>query len=133
MQFGFVLVFLATIIDITDEIAGLERFIVVGGTLTEAVLEELFGYLPGFILILFGLVRLLPSIEATEKSAQQLRESEDRFRTVFDTIPDVVAITRLSDGTVVDINQTYNVLTGFQREDIVGRSSPRDGGVDQSF
>ena len=113
---GFILIFIATILDITDEIDGLERYIIIGSTFFEEVLEELFGYLPGFVLILCGMIRLFPFIEAAEKSAQELRESEDRFHTIFDMIPDVVAITRLRDGTVVNINRTYNVLTGFKRE-----------------
>lgn len=120
---GFVLIFFATLLDITNENIGLERFVITGETPEEAVLEELFGYLPGFLLILFGLTRLIPVVAASERNIRQLRESENRFYTIFDTIPDVVAITRLADGTVVNLNHAYDTLTGYRREDIIGRSS----------
>jgi len=51
-----------------------------------------------------------------------LRESEQRFRTVFHTSPDAVNINRLT-GEFVEINEGFTTLTGYQRSDILDKSS----------
>ncbi|MEJ2169836.1 MAG: response regulator [Desulfobacterales bacterium] len=51
-----------------------------------------------------------------------LRESEQRFRTVFHTSPDAVNINKLN-GEFVEINEGFTVLTGYERADILGKSS----------
>jgi len=58
-----------------------------------------------------------------KEAERELRDSEQRFHTIFETNPDVVAITRMKDGVVIDINQAYETLTGFKREELIGRSS----------
>ncbi|MBR9977309.1 MAG: PAS domain S-box protein [Bacteroidetes bacterium] len=64
--------------------------------------------------------------DATEKSRdrRRLEESEDLFRRVFHTTPDAVCINRLSDGLFIDVNQGFTLLTGYEREKIIGRTSP---------
>jgi len=54
-----------------------------------------------------------------EKSLQAL---EDRFRLSFHTSPDSININQL-DGTYVEINQGFTDLTGYTREDVIGKSS----------
>lgn len=120
---GFALLLLATLLDITDEIPGLEQYVVIGATETEAYIETLFGYLAGFGSIFAGFVKMIPSIARIETVGQELRESEAKFRSFFDTIPDVVSITRLCDGLVVDLNPAVQDLAGRPREYFIGRSS----------
>jgi len=65
------------------------------------------------------------------KAAQQrldlaleaLRASEARYRTAFHTSHDGVAINRMSDGFYIDINQAFLDITGFEREEVIGRNS----------
>ncbi len=54
---------------------------------------------------------------------EQLRHSEERFRVAFHTSPDSININRLADGFYVDINEGFTRLTGYTREDVIGRSS----------
>jgi PAS domain S-box-containing protein len=63
--------------------------------------------------------------EVTEKvrAEQSLRESEERFRTAFQTAPDAVNLNRLDDGLYVDVNEGFTSLTGYTRNDVVGKSS----------
>src|SRR5271157_3343292 len=64
--------------------------------------------------------------EAEERlaSAQEaLRASEERYRTVFQTSPDLVDINRLDDGTFIDANDAYLDILGFEREEVIGRTS----------
>ncbi len=53
---------------------------------------------------------------------EQLRASEERYRTVFQTPLIAVAITRLSDGIYIDVNQTFLDVLGFTREEVIGRT-----------
>ncbi|NNL75847.1 MAG: PAS domain S-box protein, partial [Desulfobacterales bacterium] len=46
-----------------------------------------------------------------------LRESEQRFRTVFHTSPDAVNINRLN-GDFVEVNEGFSILTGYSRPDV---------------
>ena len=53
----------------------------------------------------------------------QLKESEALFRSAFRASPDAVNINRLKDGEYVDINDGFTQLTGYSREEVIGRSS----------
>ena len=58
-----------------------------------------------------------------KKTENSLRESEERFRLTFSTSPDSININRMEDGLFVDINDGFTRLTGFTREEIIGRTS----------
>ena len=58
-----------------------------------------------------------------DNALKELRESEAKFRLTFDASPDAVNINRLEDGLYVAINQGFCRLTGYTREEIIGRSS----------
>ena len=58
-----------------------------------------------------------------KEAEQALRESEEKFRITFNGSPDAVNINRLKDGLYVDINQGFTDLTGFTREDVIGKTS----------
>ncbi|HAW51739.1 MAG TPA: hypothetical protein DCX54_05330, partial [Flavobacteriales bacterium] len=49
--------------------------------------------------------------------------SEERFRLAFHTSPDSISINRLKDGLYVDINEGFSNITGYSREEIIGKTS----------
>jgi len=51
---------------------------------------------------------------------QALRESEEKFSKAFKAIPDSIAISRVSDGVFVDVNDNFCRSIGLTREQIVG-------------
>ena len=51
-----------------------------------------------------------------------LRASEEKFAKVFHAGPLVITITRLADGRLVDINETFVQTTGYTREEALGRT-----------
>ncbi|MFW5821544.1 MAG: PAS domain S-box protein, partial [Bacteroidota bacterium] len=73
-----------------------------------------------------GTVRaLVVTPEITDRIIVQnkLRESEARFRLTFQTNPDAISLTRFKDGKYLDINSGFTHITGFEREEIIGKTS----------
>ncbi len=61
--------------------------------------------------------------EHLAEASRKLQLSEVRHRTVFQTSQDALNISRLSDGNIVDVNKSFLDLTGFQREEVIGRTT----------
>ncbi len=76
-------------------------------------------YLPGEPGRLFAFLR---DITARKRMEFALRSSEDRAAKAFRAIPDGIVISRLSDGQVLEINDSFVRLSGWSREEVVGRS-----------
>lgn len=51
----------------------------------------------------------------------QVRQAEKKFATIFQFAPIAIAITQISDGTIVDVNDAWLYLTGFWKDDVIGR------------
>jgi PAS domain S-box-containing protein len=56
--------------------------------------------------------------KSTEKS---LRQNELKFRTVFETATDSISIHRMSDFVFVDVNDAFCRISGFNREELIGK------------
>lgn len=57
----------------------------------------------------------------------RLQESEERYRTAFRTSTDSINITRLSDGRYLDVNEGFERLTGWTRDEVIGKTSTEIG------
>jgi len=57
------------------------------------------------------------------EAVEALRASEEKFRLAFDTSPDALTITRLSDGMFVSVNKGFEQITGYTREQVIGKTS----------
>jgi PAS domain S-box-containing protein len=57
-----------------------------------------------------------------EATMEALRESEQRFSTIFHEAPLAIAIARLRDSQLVDVNDEWQRLTGYTREQAVGHT-----------
>ena len=62
-------------------------------------------------------------ISALKIAEGALRLSEERYRTAFHTSIDAININRLSDGVFIDVNLAFLNIMGFNRDEIIGRSS----------
>ena len=52
-----------------------------------------------------------------------LRASEEKFSKAFYTSPDSININRLEDGMFLEVNDGFTKITGYSKEDVIGRSS----------
>jgi PAS domain S-box-containing protein len=66
---------------------------------------------------------ILMDITAQKEAENRLRLSEEKFAKAFLTSPDSVNINRLSDGLYIDINEGFTRIMGYQREEVIGKSS----------
>ncbi len=60
-----------------------------------------------------------------KNAEEQLRQSEEKFRTAFETSPDAIAISEVSSGKYLDINKGFCRLTKYSKEEIIGKSSKK--------
>lgn len=57
------------------------------------------------------------------KNAEEaVRQSEEKFALAFRTSPYAIAITRLEDGNLIDVNDTFISLSGYSREEVLDQS-----------
>jgi len=70
-----------------------------------------------------GAIEAIRDITEQKKAAKALKESEERFRLTFYASPDAVNLNRMEEGLWVDINEGFTRLTGFTREDVLGKTS----------
>jgi len=64
--------------------------------------------------------RARPQKPGGKQMEEALRRSEERFAQVFYASPNPMAIVRLANGVIVDVNENWVDVTGFSREEAVG-------------
>ncbi len=70
-----------------------------------------------------AVISLVRDISERTETEKKLRESEEQFRKTFEINPDSVTISRLTDGKYIDVNKGFIEITGYSREEIIGKSS----------
>ena len=70
-----------------------------------------------------GFTFIALDITERKKIETELALSEERFRSAFLTSPDSINLNRLSDGMYLDINEGFTRITGYTREEIIGKTS----------
>ncbi len=70
----------------------------------------------------YGVVSLRRRVEK-ELAERALRESQQSLRALFDLSPDATAVSRARDGVILDVSESFLSMTGWSREEVIGRST----------
>ncbi len=62
------------------------------------------------------------------QTVDALRESEKKFKDIFDTSPDGIIVSD-SSGLIYDVNAVFETLSGYNRKEIIGKLSTLDIGL----
>lgn len=60
--------------------------------------------------------------ELAELRQAKLRQLEERFSKVFKSSPVSMAIVNQADGKYIDVNNTWQNVTGYSRDEIIGQN-----------
>lgn len=58
---------------------------------------------------------------------EQIQEDNKNMALIFNTSPDSVLITKLNDGKIISANDGFSTLTGFSKEEVIGKSTTEVG------
>lgn len=79
---------------------------------------QLFDPLMVGLLWTFGFVMML-----NQRLNAEMKEAKEHFEQIFNTSPDAAIISRLEDGFILNLNEGYTNISGFTREETLGKSS----------
>lgn len=58
-----------------------------------------------------------------KRAEEELRLSEQKYAAIFRLMPEMAGITRMSDGCFLEVNDGFIAMTGYEREETLGRTS----------
>ncbi|HEY8937357.1 MAG TPA: PAS domain S-box protein, partial [Cyclobacteriaceae bacterium] len=70
-----------------------------------------------------GVVLVFRDVTEQKKNEVALKESEEKFQKAFQASAAGISITRLSDATYHEVNDTFVQMTGYSKEELIGHSS----------
>ena len=63
------------------------------------------------------------NITQRKQADRELRESEEKFAAAFHASPNLMSITRIADGTILEVNEGYSRLLGYARGESIGKTT----------
>ena len=118
---GVSLILFATVLDITDNFPGLNKFVIVGDTPVEVFLKTVVGYLGGDILLFIGFWRWILLVPKLDKARSDLQTQEARFRAMVETSTDWIW-TINATGRYTYASPLVTKLLGYLPEELLGRT-----------
>jgi PAS domain S-box-containing protein len=68
-------------------------------------------------------IHTITDITELKRAEESLRVSEEKFSKAFRQSPEVFVISSIDDGTILEANDSFLRLTGYTREEVIGRKS----------
>ncbi len=71
-------------------------------------------------------VLLIPEgrdITEGEQMEEALKRSEEKFAKAFQASPDLIIMTALEDGRILEVNERLQTITGYRRDEVIGRTT----------
>lgn len=69
------------------------------------------------------IVATYSDITARKQLEKTLLESENLFRSIFDTSPDAVNVNRIDDGKFILVNKSFLSMTGYKKNEVIGKTA----------
>ena len=68
-------------------------------------------------------------IDITESKAVELKlkQSEKKFSSIFHSNPDPIAICRYACGEIIEVNEAFEYMSGFSRDELLGKGLDKTG------
>lgn len=66
---------------------------------------------------------LLNKIMERDLAKEQMLLSQQKYQNIFHMMPDMVGITRMADGKLVEVNRGFEEWTGWKADEVIGRTS----------
>ncbi len=66
---------------------------------------------------------MLKNIEERDGEEQEALVSQQKYQNIFNLVPDMVGITRMSDGTLLEINHGFEQWTGWTKDEVIGKTT----------
>lgn len=66
---------------------------------------------------------VMQDITERKRAEEALRQSEERFSKAFHSSPASLSIALLEDGRLLEVNAAFLRMTGYHREEVIGRST----------
>lgn len=70
-----------------------------------------------------GFSAIATDVTAQKQAEEALRESEERFRRLFDSSPTAMAITAAENGMITDVNQELCAIGNYRKDELIGKTS----------
>ncbi len=67
-------------------------------------------------------ISIFQDITERKRADETLKQSEEKFRTTFQSSPDAITITKRRDGRFVEVNDGFMKMSGYTREEVIGKS-----------
>ncbi|MBL4693816.1 PAS domain-containing protein [Candidatus Gracilibacteria bacterium] len=128
MVMGFILLFIGSAFDITDNFESLNKYIIIGDTPAEAFIEKMVGSLGGFILLAIGLVRWIPNMASIAKLNSKLKyqnsdiTANEVLHSILESSPYVLYI-KDKDKKHIVVNKKFEEVTGISAEKAMGQNN----------
>ncbi len=68
-----------------------------------------------------GIITFSEVITKRKQTEEELKKSEDRFSKAFHASPISIAIARIDDGLLYDVNAKWLSVTGYERDEVIGK------------
>jgi PAS domain S-box-containing protein len=62
-------------------------------------------------------------ITEQKQARMALKESEEKFAKAFKASPDAIVISRISDGLIIDVNESFAKLSGYSVDELIGTNT----------
>ena len=89
--------------------------------ITSPQLINTFSYLESLVASILWTYSLIMMIN--QRMTSEMERSKDHFEVIFNTSPDPILITNLSDGTITSVNDRFQELSGFKPHEVLGKTT----------